>query len=298
MDNKGKKYHYDNVFTSPLPLEMIDLVQVGEIITQGGYTIDLHDQICSEISYVISGECDFYTGNQVFHAKKGDVHVIGPGVTHKIEAGTENDFRMAYMGFHFKDTETMQEAKAFFERGAMVLKNDKLQLKSTFESILFELHLNRVYSKEILSAYAAELLIRVYRLFHTEAYAEPGQPSNEFRRNYIMGQAAFHALRYIDNNVEDVESVQQVANQLKYNPTYLSRVFSSQTGVALSDYIKAKKVERAKELLKQDVSVDEVAQRLGYSTTQSFSKMFQRYEKCSPSVFRKINMDPERSERE
>lgn len=292
MDNKGKKYHYDNVFTSPLPLQMIELVQVGEIITEGGYTIDCHDQICSEISYVISGECDFYTGSQVFHAKKGDVHVIGPGVKHKIEAKTENDFRMAYMGFHFRDTESMKDAKSFFEKGAMVLKNDKMQLKGTFESILFELHLNRVYSDEILSAYATELLIQVYRLFHADARVESGLPANEFRRNYIMGQAAFHALRYIDNNVEDVESIQQVANQLRYNPTYLSRVFSSQTGVALSDYIKSKKVERAKELLKQDVSVDEVAQRLGYSTTQSFSKMFQRYEKCSPSVFKRVNMEP------
>ena len=290
MNNKGKKYHYDNIYTFPLSLQLIELVQVGEIITQGDYIIDSHEQVCSEISYVVSGECDFYTDDKVFHAKKGDVHVIGPGTRHKIVARTEDDLRMTYMAFHFRETENMKEAKEFFHNGAMFLKNDKMQLKAIFESILFELHMSQVYSNEILDAYTTQLLVQVYRLFHLETNGDTQLTKDDLRKNYIMGQAVFQALRYIDNNVEEVENIQQVAEQLKYNPTYLSRVFSEQMGVTLSDYIKVKKVERAKDILKRGISVDEVAQRLGYSTTQSFSKMFQRYEKCSPSTYKKENM--------
>ena len=291
MNSKGKKYHYDNIYTFPLPLQSIGLVQVGEIITEGDYIIESHEQVCSEISYVVSGECDFYTGDKVFHAKKGDVHVIGPGTKHKIVARTEEDLRMTYMAFHFRDTTDMKEAKEFYQKGAMVLKNDKVQIKAIFDNLLFELHMNQVYSKEMLDIYATQMLVQVYRLFHLEEYRDTSSTKEDFHTNYIMGQAVFQTLRYIDNNVEDVGNIQQVANQLKYNPTYLSRVFSEQMGMTLSDYVKAKKVERAKEILKSGVSVDEVAQRLGYSTTQSFSKMFQRYEKCSPSAYKKDNME-------
>ena len=291
MNNKGKKYHYDNIYTFPLPMQLIELVQVGEIITEGDYIIEAHEQTCSEISYVVSGECDFYTDDKVFHAKKGDVHVIGPGTKHKIVARTDEDLRMTYMAFHFRDTADMEEAKEFYEKGSMALKNDKMQIKAIFDSILFELHMNQVYSREMLDIYATQMLVQVYRLFHLEAHRDMQRMKDDFRTNYIMGQAVFQTLRYIDNNVEDVENIQQVANQLKYNPTYLSRVFSEQMGVTLSDYIKVKKVERAKEILRRGVSVDEVAQRLGYSTTQSFSKMFQRYEKCSPSAYKKENME-------
>ena len=291
MNNKGKKYHYDNIYTFPLPMQLIELVQVGEIITEGDYIIEAHEQTCSEISYVVSGECDFYTDDKVFHAKKGDVHVIGPGTKHKIVARTDEDLRMTYMAFHFRDTADMEEAKEFYEKGSMALKNDKMQIKAIFDSILFELHMNQVYSREMLDIYATQMLVQVYRLFHLEAHRDMQRMKDDFRTNYIMGQAVFQTLRYIDNNVEDVENIQQVANQLKYNPTYLSRVFSEQMGVTLSDYIKVKNVERAKEILRRGVSVDEVAQRLGYSTTQSFSKMFQRYEKCSPSAYKKENME-------
>lgn len=292
MNSKGKKYHYDNIYTFPLSLQLIELVQVGEIITQGDYVIEAHDQVCAEISYVVSGECDFYTNDQVFHAKKGDIHVIGPGTRHEIVARTDDDLRMTYMAFHFRENEDMKEAKEFYQKGAMFLKNDRMQIKAIFDSILFELHMNQVYSQEILDAYATQLLVQVYRLFHLEAHGDTWLAKEDIRKkNYIMGRAVFQALRYIDNNVEDVENIQQVAEQLKYNATYLSRVFSEQMGVTLSDYIKVKKVERAKEILKRGVSVDEVAQQLGYSTTQSFSKMFQRYEKCSPSAYKKENIE-------
>lgn len=290
MNNKGKRYHYDNIYTFPLPLQLIELVQVGEIITQGDYVIDSHEQICSEISYVVSGECNFYTDDKVFHAKKGDVHVIGPGTKHKIVARTEDDLRMAYMAFHFRETGDMMEAKEFFHKGAMFLKNDQMHLKTIFDGILFELHMGQVYSNKILDAYTTQLLVQVYRLFHLETSEDVCLTKDDFRKNYIMGRAVFQTLRYIDNNVEEVGNIQQIAEQLKYNPTYLSRIFSEQMGVTLSDYIKIKKIERAKEILKQGISVDEVAQRLGYFTTQSFSKMFRRYEKCSPSAYKRENI--------
>lgn len=291
MNNKGKKYHYDNVYTFPLSLQLIDLVQVGELVTQGDYVIEQHDQICSEISYVVSGQCDFYTNDKVLHAKKGDIHVIGPGNIHKIVAGTEDNLRMAYIGFHFHENEEMKEMAKFFREGAQFLQNDKMQLKTIFENLLFELHIARAYSKEMLNVYATQILVQVYRLFNSEDHGGDRLLKDDLRMNYIMGHAVFQTLRYIDNNVEEVENVQQVASQLKYNPTYLSRVFGEQIGVTLSDYIKAKKVEAAKTMLKSGMSVNEVAQRMGYSTTQSFSKMFQRYEKCSPSAYKEGKME-------
>ena len=283
---KGKKYHYDNIYTMPLPLRLIDLVQVGEIITQANHVIKSHDQICSEISYVISGQCDFYTGDKVMHAKKGDIHVIGPGTVHKIVAGPEDNFRMAYLAFHFHENEDMKDMEEFFREGALCLQNDKMQLKTTFERILSELYSTRAYNKEMLDVYATQILIQVYRLFHLEDSVADSQSNDILGSNYIMGYAVLQTLRYVDDNIVNVENVQQVANQLKYNATYLSRVFREQMGVTLSDYIKNKKVETAKTMLKSGMSVHEVALRMGYSTPQSFSKMFQRYEKCLPSTYK------------
>ena len=77
------------------------------------------------------------------------------------------------------------------------------------------------------------------------------------------------------------------ASQLQYNPSYLSRVFHEKTGMTLSAYIDEKKCTLAKELLKQGVNVGEVAERLGYASSQSFCKMFVRCVGCSPTAYLK-----------
>ncbi len=285
---KGKKYHFDNFYTYPLSLNLIDLVQVGEIATNGEYTIERHNQVCSEISYVVSGECDFYTNDKVYHAKKGDIHVIGPNTTHEIVTASENGLRMKYIGFHFHKDTDMENVCRFFEQGADRLINEQSHLNALFENMMFEFYMQGECTKEMIDSNAMQILINVYRLFNSKQSSTEKKLSwDEFRRKTIMGQAVFRTLRMIDNNVADIENVNQLAEQIGYSASYLSRVFHQQMGITISDYIKMKKVEAAKEMLNGGMSVNDVSIRLGYPTTQSFVKMFKRYENNLPSKYKK-----------
>lgn len=286
----GKRYHFNFVYEPPLPYSMVRLRQVGEIIVGDGYVIPEHMQPCVEISYVVSGECDFYVEDQVIHAKEGDVHVIEPGKRHMIVSGENNNLRMAYIGFYFHENEKRNEwstLKKFYLNPPIQLRNEKKRIKALFEQLLMEIYLSEEYCREAIDACITQILVQVYRVFKGEELRIKQYDVDESRMNHVVGHTVFQALRYIDNNIACIDNISQVAKALKYNPAYLSRVFGEKMGVTMSDYIANKKVEEAKGLLIKGVSISEIAYRLGYSSSQSFSKMFRRHVGNSPGEYKK-----------
>lgn len=109
-------------------------------------------------------------------------------------------------------------------------------------------------------------------------------------------------------NIESMESMQAVAKQIreyiemnyakeltltglaqKYNieKTYLSRLFKQETGKNLMPYIAEKRIDHAKELIKQgDISLTEVSYLVGYDDYSYFNKVFRKIMGISPSEYR------------
>ena len=68
---------------------------------------------------------------------------------------------------------------------------------------------------------------------------------------------------------------------------YLSRIFTSTTGITIEKYFIQLKIERAKELIIQDeLSILEIAIKLGYSSQQIFSTQFKKETGKTPSEYR------------
>ena len=79
-----------------------------------------------------------------------------------------------------------------------------------------------------------------------------------------------------------------LSHYLNYNYTYLANVFSQETGICLSDYIIAHKIEKAKEmLLYEDLTVSEIAWKLNYSSVAHLSNQFTKVTGLRPSQFKK-----------
>ena len=77
---------------------------------------------------------------------------------------------------------------------------------------------------------------------------------------------------------------------------YLSNLFSSMEGITLEQYIIRQKIERVKELLFYDeLSLSEIADRLGYSSVAHLSGQFKKITGLTPSELKKSrNIDQER----
>ena len=80
-----------------------------------------------------------------------------------------------------------------------------------------------------------------------------------------------------------------LSSQLHQDYNYLSNLFSAIEGITIEKYFIAQKIEKVKELLVYDeLSLNEIAFQLNYSSTAYLSNQFKKVTGLTPSHFKKI----------
>ncbi|OPJ55851.1 response regulator transcription factor [Alkalithermobacter paradoxus] len=110
--------------------------------------------------------------------------------------------------------------------------------------------------------------------------------------NYQNQSPIKEALGFIDKSIKTQLSLKEVAKHVHLNHSYLSVLFKEHTGLTFSEYITRKRLQEAKKLLvSTNLSIDEIAQNVGYHTSKYFIKLFREFEGITPHQFRKSNKD-------
>mgnify|MGYP001207974109 CR=1 FL=1 len=135
-----------------------------------------------------------------------------------------------------------------------------------------------------------EVLAKNYQ-FIVSRYREVCKYVNEHKKSQNVEllekvTALLHA-SYAQSHV----SLDFVAEQLGISKGYLSQFFKEQTGVNFSDYLEDLRMTRAKELLAEtDMPIHEIAERVGYNSSNTFCRAFKRINGVSASAFRQANI--------
>ena len=91
-------------------------------------------------------------------------------------------------------------------------------------------------------------------------------------------------IAYIEDNLYDVKSADEIAGELYLSPFYLQKGFKLMTGYSISEYIKNRRLYLAAvELLSNNEKIIDVAYKFGYETPESFTKAFYRFHGFNPS---------------
>lgn len=98
-----------------------------------------------------------------------------------------------------------------------------------------------------------------------------------------------NAVNYIDLHLGDALSLQIVAGAGNVSVSYLSARFKKEVGQTVIEYINEHRVLEARRYLAvTDLSIGEVAERVGISDGNYFTKLFRKYHKCTPKEYRNI----------
>lgn len=97
------------------------------------------------------------------------------------------------------------------------------------------------------------------------------------------------ALVHQPEQIEKVRLSEYLGNQLFHDYSYLSNLFSSVEGMTIEQYLINQKTEKVKEYLVYDeLSITEIAYRLGYSSVAHLSRQFKKTTGQTPSQFRAL----------
>ncbi|GAY77119.1 helix-turn-helix transcriptional regulator [Sporolactobacillus inulinus] len=109
--------------------------------------------------------------------------------------------------------------------------------------------------------------------------------------NYWFHKMSDHpssvSIRFIHDHYTEKIDVKSLAAMEHYSPSYYCDWFKSKMKMTPLEYIHFLRIHRAKELLSDPkLSVLTISYQLGYEYNASFTKMFKKYVRCSPSEYR------------
>jgi AraC-like DNA-binding protein len=100
-------------------------------------------------------------------------------------------------------------------------------------------------------------------------------------------KAAIHQLIYLSDDLPKTNFSDYISKKVNHDYNYLSNLFSGVLGITIEKYIIAQKIERVKELLVyEELSLNDIAYKLQYSSVAHLSNQFKKVTGLTPSFFR------------
>ena len=96
---------------------------------------------------------------------------------------------------------------------------------------------------------------------------------------------------FIDSNYAERIDAGEIADEACYSKFHFIRTFKSIYGWTPHQYLTHVRIERAKELLEQEVSVTEACFAVGFDSLGSFTSLFKRRAGVTPSEYQRQRLE-------
>lgn len=112
--------------------------------------------------------------------------------------------------------------------------------------------------------------------------------SNTKQSNMKQKSSIREVVAYIEAHCTDYDlSLDMIASQAQITPQYLCVKLKAEIGMSYKEYLTKLRIEEAKKLLaREEISVNDVCQRVGYINVSHFIRIFQKYTGVTPTRYR------------
>lgn len=250
------------------------------------YSISLKRNFPAKVKY----------GQQVYDFDEGVMSFMAPGQVFGVEPLPDTESHpdgwmlLIHPDFLWNTTlaKTIKTCEFFDYSVAEALflsEKEEATVTAIIENIEHEYHANiDTFSQDIIVA-QIELLLTYSQRFYNRQFLTRKITNHRIldRLEELLTQA-FQG----DGARRGLPTVQSVAAALNISPHYLSELLTVLTGQSTQQHIHDKLIEKAKEELSgTDLTVSEIAFRLGFEHSQSFSKLFKKKTSLAPLDFRR-----------
>ena len=99
------------------------------------------------------------------------------------------------------------------------------------------------------------------------------------------------SLSYIEKNLKEKISVEEIAASVGYSKFHFSRMFTEVMNISVMEYVKERKVVNALEYILRGYKILDVAVAFGWESHSGFIKAFKSYYGFSPSILYAMNLE-------
>ncbi|WEV44309.1 AraC family transcriptional regulator [Lactobacillus sp. ESL0684] len=257
----------------------------------------LHDYV--EINIPLVGSCVVETEHERINVDQDDMIFIGMKTPHKVkpiaEDGVVINIELRSSAFSLNELNFLQA-----KENGMSISNLLFSLLSDEEhgegryslfktghdskivnlvyDIIGEYYSSQIQSDQIIKL---EILTLFSLLIRKTYYLDIKVTDSKKQTNNLLS-----LLLYIEKNYSKI-TLEQMADHFGFNPNYLSDYLKSETGLSFIKLVQLQRLNVAAEYLTYTtVSVEKIANRVGYENSSYFYKIFKQCFGVSPAQYR------------
>ncbi len=227
------------------------------------------------IHYVIKGKGVFKTDGRIYRLKEGEAFLIRPATLIYYEADARDPWTYTWIGFQGVRVEQYLKRTSLLECPVFFYgRDDRIRL---CHEKMYEANQLPQNKDLIMTSILYEYLFMLADKFPKEHISV-----QEKRESYVE-----EALKYIEINHTRHINVNEIADSLSIDRSYLFRLFKTATGVSLKNYLLDYRIRTASDLLAHtDYPVSVVARSVGYEDALYFSRLFKEKKGRTPTEYR------------
>ena len=247
--------------------------------TKKDFSYHYHD--FHKIIVFISGKVTYHIEGKAYHLKPRDILLVSQGAIHKPEIDPSVPYER-YI-FWIRDDLSCQELNTCFQKANdrsfnLVRADSALQehLKDLLPEIEQTLQ-NKHFGDTVLrNALFTQFMIYINRIFLRTS-------SSPDKKAYSSDTQVEQLLKYINRNLSENLSIDQLANRFFFSKYHMMRKFKNETGYTIHNYITSKRLLMARSLISQGMPVMKAAQASGFHDYTTFVRAYKKQFGKAPS---------------
>jgi len=268
-------------------------VEAYHCVSRRDAVIQLHNHPFHEILYIRNGaDVEYIVDSNRYFLQEGDVLFIPPGASHSplLSPSKEDTYEREIL---WLSSEFVNTLSGQYSLTRLNVENCGLLLRTSgTEQKLISEH----FHKGVIEAEAQEdgweisligntlqLLALICRsLNHADSKSSPSSEKGELIDNIMM---------YIKENLHNKITLKDVAKQFYISESTLSHLFQNRMGVSFYRMVTQSRLLKAKALLLEHLSTEEISRIVGYENYSTFYRAFYQEFGISPGNYRKSLTD-------
>ena len=247
--------------------------------TKKDFSYHYHD--FHKIIVFISGKVTYHIEGKAYHLKPRDILLVSQGAIHKPEIDPSVPYERYIFWIH--DDLSCQELNTCFQKANdrsfnLVRADSALQerLKDLLPEIEQTLQNEHFGDPVLRNALFTQFMIYINRIFLRTS-------SSPDKKTYSSDTQVEQLLKYINRNLSENLSIDQLANRFFFSKYHMMRKFKNETGYTIHNYITSKRLLMARSLISQGMPVMKAAQASGFHDYTTFVRAYKKQFGKAPS---------------
>ncbi|MCC5911396.1 MAG: response regulator [Clostridiaceae bacterium] len=190
--------------------------------------------------------------------------------------------------------EAVEVAEEIFSWLTITYSEDINQIKLNLIQLFISIQKSIVYDMKEKDVSKKEYLIQLFKITDMKElknsyfnYIKSIVINLETFKQKDINDLITKSLRYLEKNYNKHISLNDVAKEINMSYHYFSKFFKESTGKNFVDYLTELRVEKSKEMLKDNtINIKEVCYKIGYTDPNYFSKIFKKSTNMTPTEYR------------